>query len=49
MIPNNISFIESGAFNRRSKDFSRVSIGKITGLIAVEVKNDVIVTIPIKT
>jgi len=32
----------------RSNEFSRVSIGKTTGLIAVDVKNDVIATIPIK-
>lgn len=42
-----ISFKESGALSSRSKDFSRVSIGSITRLTAVEVKNDVIAMIPI--
>jgi hypothetical protein len=46
MIPSNISFNESGALNKRSSDFSRDSIGNITGLTAVEVKNEVIAIIP---
>ena len=42
MMLDNISITEIGALNNLSKDFSRVSIGKITGLIAVAVKKEVI-------
>ena len=49
VIPNNISFNDIGETKIRSNDFSRVSIGNTTGLIAVAVKNDVIDTIPINT
>jgi hypothetical protein len=48
IIPDRISIREIGAPNKRSKDFSRVSIGNITGLIAVAVKNEVIETMPTK-
>jgi len=48
-IPNKISFNDIGADKIRSNDFSRVSIGKTTGLIAVAVKKDVIAIIPINT
>jgi len=48
-IPNKISFNDIGEDKIRSKDFSRVSTGKTTGLIAVAVKKDVIATIPINT
>jgi len=48
-IPNNISFNEIGDTKILSNDFSRVSIGKTTGLIAVAVKKEVIDTIPINT
>lgn len=49
VIPNNISFNDVGETKIRSNDFSRVSIGSTTGLIAVAVKKDVIDTIPINT
>jgi len=49
IIPNNISFNDIGETKIRSNDFSRVSMGKTTGLIAVAVKKDVIDTIPINT
>ncbi len=49
IIPNNTSFIDVGEMRIRSNDFSRVSIGKITGLIAVAVKKAVIDIIPTKT
>jgi len=49
IIPNNISFNDIGETKIRSNDFSRVSIGNTTGLIAVAVKKDVIDTIPINT
>ncbi|MGV9198325.1 MAG: hypothetical protein ACOC4M_05755, partial [Promethearchaeia archaeon] len=49
IIPVKISIKEIGAPNNRSKDFSRVSIGNITGLTAVAVKKEVIATIPTKT
>ena len=48
-IPNNNSFNDMGETKIRSNDFSRVSIGNTTGLIAVAVKKDVIDTIPINT
>ena len=48
-IPNKISFNEIGETKILSNDFSRVSIGKTTGLIAVAVKKEVIDTIPINT
>ena len=48
-IPINISFNDMGETKIRSSDFSRVSIGNTTGLIAVAVKNDVIDIIPINT
>jgi len=48
-IPNKISFNEIGETKILSKDFSRVSIGSTTGLIAVAVKKEVMDTIPIKT
>jgi hypothetical protein len=48
-IPNNISCNEIGETKILSNDFSRVSIGNTTGLIAVAVKKDVIDTIPINT
>ena len=48
-IPNKISFNDIGEDNIRSNDFSRVSIGNTTGLIAVAVKKDVIAIIPINT
>ena len=44
MISNRLT----GDETNRSNELSRVSIGKTTGLIAVDVKNDVIATIPIK-
>ena len=47
IIPSNISFNESGELNKRSKDFSRVSMGKMTGAMAVDVKNEVMATMPI--
>jgi len=49
IIPNNISFNDIGETKILSNDFSRVSIGKTTGAIAVAVKKDVIDTIPINT
>ena len=49
IIPINISFNDIGETNIRSNDFSRVSIGNTTGLIAVAVKNEVIDIIPINT
>ncbi len=49
IIPINISFNDMGETKIRSNDFSRVSIGNTTGLIAVAVKNDVIDIIPINT
>jgi hypothetical protein len=49
IIPNKISFNDIGETKILSNDFSRVSIGKTTGLIAVAVKKDVIATIPINT
>ena len=49
IIPNNISFNDIGETKIRSNDFSRVSMGKTTGLIAVAVKKAVIDTIPINT
>lgn len=48
-IPNKISFKETGETKTLSNDFSRVSIGSTTGLIAVAVKKEVIETIPINT
>ena len=48
-IPNKISFKVIGEAKILSKDFSRVSIGSTTGLIAVAVKKEVIETIPINT
>lgn len=48
-IPNKISFNDIGEDKIRSNDFSRVSTGKTTGLIAVAVKKDVIAIIPINT
>jgi hypothetical protein len=48
-IPNKISFNEIGETKILSNDFSRVSIGSTTGLIAVAVKKEVIDTIPINT
>jgi len=48
-IPNKISFKEIGETKTLSNDFSRVSIGSTTGLIAVAVKKEVIETIPINT
>ncbi len=48
-IPNKISFNDIGETKIRSNDFSRVSIGKTTGLIAVAVKKDVMAIIPINT
>ena len=48
IIPNKISFNDKGALNKRSNDFSRVSIGNTTGAIAVEVKKEVIAIRPIK-
>lgn len=48
-IPNKISFNEIGETKIRSNDFSRVSMGKTTGLIAVAVKKEVMDTIPINT
>ena len=48
-IPNKISFIDVGDIRIRSNDFSRVSMGRITGLIAVAVKKAVIEIIPTKT
>lgn len=48
-IPIKISFKDIGEAKIRSNDFSRVSIGKTTGLIAVAVKKDVIDIIPINT
>ena len=47
-IPKMISNRLTGDETNRSNELSRVSIGKTTGLIAVDVKNDVIATIPIK-
>ena len=49
IIPSRTSFIDVGEVKIRSKDFSRVSIGRITGLIAVAVKKAVIDIIPTKT
>ena len=49
IIPSRTSFIDVGDVRIRSNDFSRVSIGRITGLIAVEVKNAVMEIIPTKT
>ena len=49
IIPNKISFNDMGETKIRSNDFSRVSMGKTTGLIAVAVKKEVIDTIPINT
>ena len=49
IIPHKISFNDIGEAIIRSKDFSRVSIGKTTGLMAVAVKKDVIDIIPINT
>ena len=49
IIPNKISFNDSGKFKIRSNDFSRVSMGKTTGLIAVAVKKDVMEIIPTNT
>jgi len=49
IIPSNNSFNDMGETKIRSNDFSRVSIGNTTGLIAVAVKKDVIDTIPINT
>ena len=49
IIPIKISFNDIGEDKILSKDFSRVSIGKTTGLIAVAVKKDVIEIIPINT
>ena len=49
IIPNNISFIDVGEIKIRSNDFSRVSMGRITGLIAVAVKKVVMEIIPTKT
>ena len=48
IIPIKISFIDTGALNKRSSDFSRVSMGNTTGAIAVEVKKEVMATIPMK-
>ena len=48
IIPIKISFNDIGELNKRSSDFSRVSIGNTTGAIAVEVKKEVIATIPMK-
>jgi len=49
IIPNNTSFIDVGEIRIRSNDFSRVSIGRITALIAVAVKKAVMEIIPTKT
>ena len=49
IIPNKIWFIDIGEAKIRSNDFSRVSNGKTTGLIAVAVKKEVIDIIPINT
>ena len=49
IIPSRTSFIDVGEIRIRSNDFSRVSMGKTTGLIAVAVKKEVMDTIPIKT
>jgi hypothetical protein len=49
IIPNKFSFKDMGETSILSRDFSRVSIGNITGLIAVAVKKEVIATIPINT
>jgi len=49
IIPSRTSFIDVGEVRIRSNDFSRVSIGRITGLIAVAVKNAVMEIIPTKT
>jgi len=49
IIPIKISFNDMGETKIRSNDFSRVSIGNTTGLIAVAVKNEVIDIIPINT
>ena len=49
IIPNKIWLIDIGEAKIRSNDFSRVSNGKTTGLIAVAVKKDVIDIIPINT
>ena len=48
IIPNKISFNDIGDAKIRSNDFSRVSIGKTTGLIAVAVKKEVMAKIPTK-
>ena len=49
IIPSKTSFIDVGEVRIRSKDFSRVSMGRITGLIAVAVKKAVMDIIPTKT
>jgi len=49
IIPNKIWIIDIGEAKIRSNDFSRVSNGKTTGLIAVAVKKEVIDIIPINT
>ena len=46
IIPHNMCVKVKGEVIWRSRPFSRVSIGRITGLIAVEVKNADIATIP---
>ena len=48
IIPIKISFNDTGALNKRSSDFSRVSMGNTTGAIAVEVKKEVMATMPMK-
>jgi hypothetical protein len=48
VIPIKISFNDTGALNKRSSDFSRVSMGKTTGAIAVEVKKEVMAMRPMK-
>ena len=48
VIPIKISFNDTGALNKRSSDFSRVSIGNTTGAIAVEVKKEVMAMSPMK-
>jgi hypothetical protein len=48
VIPIKISFNDTGALNKRSSDFSRVSMGNTTGAIAVEVKKEVMAMSPMK-
>jgi uncharacterized protein (UPF0262 family) len=49
IIPSNISFMDVGEVRIRSNDFSRVSMGRITGLIAVDVKNAVMDIMPMES